>query len=227
MSDAGVRPGVGPLGILGGTFDPVHRAHLQLAKEAITALALAQVLWIPAGRPPHRAPPLAAAQHRLAMVRLAIAGDAGFALDDSEVRTTGPSYTVNTLERLRSIHGQRPLVLLLGADAFLGLAAWHRWRELFALAHLAVATRPGYTLDAEAMPADLRSEYLARQNSDRLRLAERAAGSIVPFTIRPLEISASAIRAGLGANREMQDLLPGPVLDYIAEHHLYSPSLTR
>ncbi|MFY9329344.1 MAG: nicotinate-nucleotide adenylyltransferase [Georgfuchsia sp.] len=213
---------LGPLAILGGTFDPVHRAHLQLATDARAHLGLAQVLWIPSGNPPHRERPRASAEHRLAMVMLAISGNPHFQIDESEVRSGAPSYTVTTLLRLRAIHGTRPLVLLLGADAFLGLAGWHRWRELFALAHIAIATRPGYVLDSQAMDDELREEYLCRRYGDHSCLSAQAAGSIVTFAITPLDISASAIRAKLACGQQTQDLLTGTVLDYIANNHLYS-----
>lgn len=211
-----------PIGILGGTFDPVHRAHLQLAEDACANLGLAQVLWIPAGNPPHRNRPQASAEQRLAMVALALGGYPQFSIDDSEVRSSAPSYTVATLQRLRAIHGVRPLVLLLGVDAFLGLNTWHRWHELFALAHVAIATRPGYTLDSQALDDELRGEYLCRHRGDHACLTAQAAGSIVEFVITPLDISASAIRARLAAGQETQDLLPKTVLDYIANNHLYS-----
>lgn len=133
-----------PLGLLGGTFDPVHYGHLRLAEEAREALKLPELRWIPAGQPPHRTAPRTAAGHRLEMVRRAVAGNPAFTVDDAETRAPGPSFTVTTLERLRAALPDRPLVLLMGADAFLGLATWHRWRELLDLAHLGVATRPGF-----------------------------------------------------------------------------------
>src|SRR5690606_14643807 len=133
-----------PLGLLGGTFDPVHFGHLRLAEEARETLRLAEVALIPAGTPPHRDDPGAPAEHRLAMVELAVTGNPALRGGDVEVRSTGRSYTVLTLERLRARAGPaRPLVLILGADAFAGLSAWHRSDELLGLAHVAVASRPG------------------------------------------------------------------------------------
>lgn len=210
------------MGILGGTFDPVHRAHLQLAAEACARLGLAHVLWTPSGNPPHREAPHVSAAHRLAMVTLAIRGDPRFSVDAGEVRSAAPSYTVGTLQRLRACHGTRPLVLLLGADAFLGLARWHRWRELLSLAHIAVATRPGYALDPQRMDAELRAVYLQSRTDELSRLSAQPAGSIVSFPITPLEISASAIRTRLAAGQKIQDLLPKTVLDYIADNQLYT-----
>jgi len=212
-----------PLGILGGTFDPVHYGHLRLAEEARSALRLGEVRWIPAGLPAHRAAPQASALHRLALVRLAILGNPGFSLDDSEALGAAPSYSVPTLERLRAQIGpQRPLVLLLGADAFLGLCTWHRWRELFGLAHLAVATRPNYALTGGSMAAALADEFQLRLSPSATAIAESPAGRIVPFDITALDISATVLRAEISTGRSPRYLLPDAVLDYIAINRLYS-----
>ncbi|MBI3525277.1 MAG: nicotinate-nucleotide adenylyltransferase [Betaproteobacteria bacterium] len=212
------------VGIFGGTFDPVHYGHLRLAEEARAALGLAEVRWIPAGQPPHRSAPQAAVEHRLAMLRLALAGNPAYSLDDSEALSAAPSYSVPTLERLRARLGaQRPLVLLLGVDAFLGLGSWHRWRELFGLAHLAVATRPGYTLEAGQMAPALAGEFHARRKHAAAALSAAPAGCILPFPITALDISATHLRATLrsGSGGSARYLLPDPVLDYIAGHKLY------
>lgn len=218
---AQVGAAAGAVGILGGTFDPVHLAHIALARVACERLQLAQVLWIPAGRPPHRDQPGAGAGDRLAMVRLAIADAPHFTLDASEVEHEQPSYTVLTLERLRRQYGRtRPLVLLMGADALHGLPRWHRWREIFALAHIAVATRPGFALADFAEP--LAAEYAARRAA--AVDFSSSAGSIVSFELSAGTVSATAVRAGLAtaAPREtLLELLPAPVLDYILQHHLY------
>jgi nicotinate-nucleotide adenylyltransferase len=138
--------GTGALGIFGGTFDPIHYGHLRLAETAREALGLEGVRLIPAGQPPHRATPGASGAHRLAMARLAAADNPAFEVDPAEVEAAQASFTILTLERLRATLGtDRPLVLLLGVDAFLGLPTWRRWTELFDLAHVAVANRPGYT----------------------------------------------------------------------------------
>ena len=206
------------IGILGGTFDPVHSAHLALAAAARQRLALDRVLWIPAGQPRHRDAPRATATDRLAMVELAIADRPGFELDASEARSDAPSYTVPTLLRLRERFGAaRPLVLLVGADAFLGLPSWHRWREIFGLAHLAVATRPGYVLDAAAMAPELAAEFLQRQHGS----LAAAAGAIIPFTLVAGTVSATETRTMIKAGRDPGDWLPPGILDYIRTHHLY------
>jgi nicotinate-nucleotide adenylyltransferase len=210
-----------PQGILGGTFDPVHYGHLRLAQEALQNLGLGSVRWIPAGRPPHRGKPAVTAEQRLAMVESAIAGNSGFHLDDKEVRAEAPSFTVHTLERLRRELGtKQALVLLMGADAFLGLTGWMRWRELFDLAHIAIATRPGHELDVSAMPEHLAVEFLARSSSPK-DLCQEPAGRVCDFAITPLDISATAIREALASGRSPRYLLPDPVLAYIQQHALY------
>jgi nicotinate-nucleotide adenylyltransferase len=212
------------LGILGGTFDPVHRAHLRLAEEATVQLGLAGVLWLPAGNPPHRTPPLASATDRLAMLRLAIADRPDYVIDESELASPTRSYTVPTLERLRAIHGpERPLVLLMGADAFLGLATWHRWRELFSLAHLGVASRPGFDLAGAAMDPALGEEF-ARRHGTAAALAGAPAGAIVPFPLVAGTVSATEVRTVLGQGGDVRELLPPAIVDYIFSHALYRPN---
>lgn len=214
--------GPAPLGVLGGTFDPIHLGHLRLAEEAREALGLGGVRLIPAGHPPHRGEPGSTAGDRLAMVRLAAAGNPAFAVDDGEVRARRKSYTVPTLERLRGELGpQRPLVLILGADAFAGLPAWHRWTELFALAHIAVANRPGYAAHARQWPAALDAACRDRHTADPAALRAAPAGRVISFDMTPLAISASLIRDLVGQGRSARYLLPESVLDYIAAHHLY------
>jgi len=206
------------IGILGGTFDPVHSAHLALAETARRTLGLESILWIPAGQPRHRNTPLAPGADRLAMVKLAIDGMPAFEIDASEVLSETPSYTVPTLERLRTRFGAaRPLVLLLGADAFLGLPTWHRWRDLFGLAHLAVATRPGFALDPAAMTEELATEFGGRQHDTIVG----PAGTIRTFSLVAGTVSATETRAMLAAGQDPGDWLPPGILDYIRTHHLY------
>jgi nicotinate-nucleotide adenylyltransferase len=221
MSDGGD----GLLGLLGGTFDPLHVAHLRLAIEAREALGLAEVCFIPAGNPALRDAPHCAAVDRLAMVERAVADLPGFGVDAVEVLTAtaqpGPSYTVETLTRQRQRHGlRRPLVLLLGADAFVRLEAWHRWRELLDLAHIAVATRPGHEMKVGAGETALDREFVAREGA-AADLATAPAGRIVPFAITALEISASAIRRRLAQGQSVRYLVPDAVLDYIESHQIY------
>lgn len=216
-----------PLIVFGGTFDPVHIAHLRLAEEALETCGAASVRWIPAGRPPHRGEPRVAGEHRLAMVRLAIAGNPHFAVDDTEIRSDAPSYTVSTLARLRAELGyERPLILLVGADAFAGLADWHRWAELFGLAHLAVAERPGHGIDERSLPPAIGAELAARRSVDASALHAQPAGRILPFAMTALDIAATRIRALLAAGASVRYLLSPAVLDYIQSNRLYSPDPT-
>ena len=133
-----------PIGLFGGTFDPIHFGHLRPAFELCQALKLAEVRFMPAGSPPHRSPTLANAELRLAMVKAAVAGEKSFVVDDREVRRSGASYSVDTLTELRAEFPDRSLCLMLGMDAFLGLPNWHRWREILDLAHVVVWHRPGW-----------------------------------------------------------------------------------
>jgi nicotinate-nucleotide adenylyltransferase len=214
----------GPLGLFGGTFDPLHVAHLRLALEAREALDLSEVCFIPAGNPALRDAPACPATDRLAMVERAVAGISGFSVDAAEVlaaRNPAPSYTVDTLARQRSLHGpRRALVLLIGADAFARFESWQRWQDLFALAHIAVATRPGHELHVGAGSSALDAEFRARQGT-AADLAAAPAGRIVPFVITALEISATAVRHRLASGLDVRYLVPEAVLDYIDSQQLY------
>ena len=215
---------VAPLGIFGGTFDPLHYGHLRLAQEAAESLKLAEVKFVPGGMPPHRAAPQVTSQQRLEMVRLATAGNPLFSVDDREVKRSGPGYTVDTLAELRREAGaQRPLCLLLGADAFLELATWHRWQDLFELAHLVIAHRPGFPPESwpERMPQPLAREYEARLLQQPYSVHLSPAGGIVTRAIAALEISGSMIRDSLARGVSPRYLLPDPVLDYIRNQKLY------
>jgi len=211
-----------PLGLFGGTFDPVHFGHLRLAEESINHLGLAGVRWIPAGQPPHRGQPDVTAAQRLEMVLRSTAGNARFSVDASEVEAAAPSYTVHTLERLRAEFGaEQSLVLLVGADAFAGLAAWHRWRDIFGLAHVAVSHRPGFPVEISSLPDELASEFNGRRLSNTSALKDSPAGAIVTFAMTQLAISATQIRKLLANGLSARYLLPDSVLDYIQLHQLY------
>lgn len=213
-----------PIGILGGTFDPIHYGHLRLAEEMLELANLRRILFIPTGTPPHRALPQVSAHHRSAMVRLAIADQPAFVLDTREVERTTPCYTVDTLSELRAELGEaQPLCLLMGADAFLQLHTWHEWQRLFELAHIVVGYRPGFTLEDRihaATPA-LRSHY-QRRLCAAAALSRQPSGGVAVLAIPELEISATLIRSRVAENRTIRYLLPNPVADYIHQHHLYT-----
>lgn len=213
-----------PIGILGGTFNPVHYGHLRLAQELGEQLQLAEVRVIPGGTPPHRPMPAVTTEHRAQMVRLAVSGNPLFVFDDRELKRTGPSYTVDTLTELRAESGPRcPLTLMMGADAFLGLVSWHRWRELFNLAHVVVAHRPGFSIDGwiDNMPPALAHEHANRRVEQALALHLTPAGAIFVTPTTALDISATAIRLALHTGLNPRYLLPDAVLDYIRANQLY------
>ncbi|MGQ0524138.1 MAG: nicotinate-nucleotide adenylyltransferase [Betaproteobacteria bacterium] len=214
-----------PIGILGGTFDPIHYGHLRLAQQVGETLKLAQVRFVPSGTPPHRAAPRLSAPDRLEMVRIAVRENALFTVDEREIGRSGPGYTVDTLRELRREQGAvRPLCLLVGADAFLDFAAWHRWHELFELAHIVVAHRPGYPVDTwqERMPQPLAREYAARALRQPLAVHLAPAGGIAVIAITALDISATLIRDIIKSGSSPRYLLPDSVLDYIRSRKLYS-----
>lgn len=212
-----------PIGILGGTFDPIHFGHLRLAQEAYEQCRLAEVRFIPSGTPPHRAPPHASAAQRLEMARLALADNPAFVLDARESRRNDACYTVDTLQALRAEFGPDvPLCLLLGGDAFLLLHTWNRWRQLFELAHLVVKQRPGSSIDQRIEQADeaLRLEYHARRQP--IEALHRAPAGVVTLLDLPqLEISASDIRQRCASGASIRYLTPDRVTQYIESNHLY------
>ncbi len=214
------------IGILGGTFDPVHLGHLRLAQEVADALSLTAVRFIPGGTPPHRAAPQTPVADRVAMVKLAIADNPLFALDEREARRAGPSYTFDTLAELRAELGITcPLVLMMGADAFLGFESWHRWQDIFGLAHVVVAHRPGSALGE--MPAALAREFARCRSSDPQAVHRAAAGAIVEVPITALDISATRVRALVREKRSVRYLLAPPVFDYVNDNKLFLKDKTH
>jgi nicotinate-nucleotide adenylyltransferase len=237
MSDAFARQPEGlranaatPLAVLGGTFDPVHYGHLRLADDVRTALALPEVRLVPAGDPAHRSAPEASASDRVAMLELAVREFPGLVVDTREIVRAGKSYTVDTLAELRAEMPRRSLALLVGADAFRGLPSWHRWKELFELAHLIVVPRPGVTIETN-LPDALAKEWHARRIDDPRGLRTRESGSIYlqPVAARP--ISSTVIRTALAQGRaesaEIAGLLPAAVLAYIESNGLYQHPLSH
>lgn len=198
-----------PLAIFGGTFDPVHLGHLSVAWEA-SELLDAEVRLMPASVPPHRQAPIADAQQRVAMLRAALQKQPRLTLDTRELERSGPSYTIDTLAELRAEQGDRPLVLLLGADAFAGLPSWHRWRELFDVAHIGVLSRPG--VDA-VLPQALLAEIATRRVVDAAALHAWPCGKVIDLAVTPLEISATRIRELLAEGRDPRYLLPCGLFD--------------
>ena len=209
------------VGILGGTFDPVHIGHLRGALEVAELFALDEVRLVPSARPPHRDVPQVSAEDRLAMVRRAVEGVPGLAVDDRELRRERPSYTIDTLESLRSeLAADDQLFLVLGWDAFCGLPSWHRWEELLLHCHLLVLQRPDADVEA---PDALRNLLAARSVSDPQALCG-PGGQIAFVWQTPLEISATQLRERLAQGRSIRFLVPDAVLAYIQAHGLYPAS---
>ena len=190
------------VGLLGGTFDPVHNAHVALARAALEELRLAEVRWIPAGQPWQKTTTrdVTPAVHRVAMVERAIAGEPHFALDRIEVDRDGPTFTFDTVRGLQTTHPTTQWFLIIGADQYATLHTWHDWRELLALVTLAVANRPG-----AAPPVD----------AAVLRHPHRA----VPLPM--LDISSTDIRTRVAAGQDISKLVPAPVASYIDSQGLY------
>jgi nicotinate-nucleotide adenylyltransferase len=213
------------IGIFGGTFDPIHFGHLRLAEEMASQFKLDQIRFIPAGKPWQRNVPRASAEQRLAMVQAAVNGNAKFVVDAREVKRDKASYSVDTLTELRAEFGKTmPLALALGLDAFLNLHTWHRWQELFSLAHIVVATRPGSVMALEQLTEPLRAEYQKRFSQNHTLLQASPAGHIFTLAMTPLDISATRIRASLAAGRSARYLIPDSVVQFIDQHHLYRAS---
>jgi nicotinate-nucleotide adenylyltransferase len=203
---APTRPG--PIGIFGGTFDPIHTGHLRTAFELREALRLAEVKFLPAGNPPHRDHAQASAQMRLTMVQAAVADEPGFTVDDREVRRTGLSYSVDTLTELRAEHPDRSLCLLLGMDAFLGLPGWHRWREILQLAHVVVAHRPGWKAPTQGPLG----EVMVDHGTGTIReLHDHVAGRVYVHAVTQLEISSTELRQMIAHGGDPRFLVPDSV----------------
>lgn len=206
------------MGVFGGTFDPVHYGHLRTAFEVLQALRFDEVRLMPCGIPPHRGSTVAASSLRLAMVHAATAGQHGFVVDDRELSRNGPSYSVDTLAELRGEYPDRPIGLIIGMDAFLGLPKWHRWREILQLAHIVVAHRPGW----RAPDIGPLGELLADRGTHRIDdLHQATSGHIFILDVTQLEISSTEIRELVSAGRDPRFLMPDAVRDIILESDCY------
>ena len=212
------------IGLFGGTFDPIHFGHLRLATELAEAFRLEQVLFVPAGLPYHRGREAhASADERLTMLKLAVGRDARFGVDDRELRRGGPTYTYDTLAEIRTERGpQVPLVFLAGSDSFAKIDTWHRWSELFALAHFAVAIRADDTQWSSKGPGAFPKEVWPHITLNLRELLGAPAGKVMTFVMTPLAISSSAIRAHAAEGSSIRYLAPDAVVEYIRAHGLYA-----
>jgi nicotinate-nucleotide adenylyltransferase len=212
-----------PLGLFGGTFDPVHFAHLRLATELAEAFHLEKVTFIPAGLPYHRGRDAHAnVEQRLTMVKLATQRDARFDVDDREIRREGPTYTYDTLAAIRAEKGgEVPLVFLAGSDSFAKIDTWHRWEELFELAHFAVAIRADDQHWLSKGPGAFPAAVGPRVTLNLRELLAAPAGKVMTFSMTPLAISSTAIRALVQDGASIRYLTPDPVAEYVRSHRIY------
>ena len=215
------------VGIFGGTFDPVHIGHLRTAVELREHLGLDELHLMPSARPPHREQPGVSAEHRLAMLCLAIGGETpcdsfitdGLLADDRELRRDGLSYTVETLAQLRGELGDDVAICLcIGMDSLVNLHTWQRWQELSDYAHIVVAARPGWHLP-ETGPV---AQWLAgRYTDDPQLLTNSPSGRVLVEAMTLLPVSATQIREDLAAGNSVRYLVPDAVIQYIHQHGLY------
>ena len=208
-----------PAGVYSGTFDPVHFGHLRAALEVMEAAGLAAVRFVPCATPPHRGSPVASSEQRLAMLRLAIADQPGFVVDERELSRGGVSYMIDTLASLRSEVDKQPLCLILGMDAFLGLESWHRWREIASYAHVLVCHRPGWQKPQRDTLAERAGLRLVR---NRRGLGESPGGGLYYVPVTQLDISSTALRATLAGGGDPRYLVPDSVRRYLGDHRPYA-----
>ena len=210
------------VGILGGTFNPIHFGHLRMAQELANGLGMDEVRFIPSANPPHKDSVTVSAQHRATMVKLAISDNPLFTLDKRELERKGTSYTIDTLISLREQLGNdTALCLMMGSDAFIKLNTWHRWQELLDYAHIILVQRLSQGKPQEPLPDELQTllrDHYAEQVSD---LHEEKAGLINMQAISAQEISATQIRELLKLGQSVRYLLPKEVVEYIQQQHLY------
>lgn len=208
------------IGILGGTFDPIHHGHLRLALEMLERLGLENVHLIVSANPPHRQTPQTPAEIRFEMVKLAIENEKNLIADDREIKRKRPSYTVETLLEFRKELGQdRPLCLILGMDAFLGLPTWFEWEKLIELAHLVITQRPEIN---QHFSEPLQNLLEKHQIDDKSKLKEKSKGCILFEPVPMLNISATYIRQGFLEKKNPHYLLPESVLTFISQQGLYN-----
>lgn len=207
-----------PIGILGGSFDPVHHGHLRSALDICDALSLSSVHLLPNYMSPHKSVSHADDSHRLAMLELATSNCPQLTIDARELNTSSACFTVDTLENLRKLHPNQPLCFLMGMDSLRSFTHWHRWQDILKLCHLVVSARPGWDIPTEGDCAALLDQY---QTTDYEQLHQQLAGCIFLHEAYPLSISSSEIRTLCRRDKSCQFLVPDSVNQYIRQHKLY------
>jgi nicotinate-nucleotide adenylyltransferase len=210
------------VGILGGTFNPIHYGHLRMAQELADGLGMDEVKLIPSANPPHKDNVTVSAEHRAAMVKLAIADNPLFSIDEIELNRDGASYTIDTLISLRESLGKdTALCLMMGSDAFMKLNTWHRWQELLNYAHIILVQRPNQGKPQEPLPEELQRLLRDHYAEDVSALREESAGLINMQAISAQDISATQIRENLKHGVSMRYLLPEEVIEYVQQQNIY------
>ena len=208
-----------PIGIFGGTFDPVHIGHLRTAYELLAHFDLAQIHFVPCRLPPHQKTPHASTDLRLAMLHGAVKDGGDFVVDDREINREGISYSVDTLESFRDEFPGRSLGVIVGMDAFQRFETWHRWQDILKLAHLIVAQRPGASVHETGDSGNLLARY---GSGDPSVLSQETAGRIFVHEVTQLEVSSSAIRESVAAGTKPRFLVPEIVEKIIEESGCYA-----
>jgi len=206
---------------MGGMFDPVHRGHLEAARQLRDLLQLDSVRLVPCGVPVHRDSARASGAQRCAMLELAAAPFPWLQVDRREVQSPAPSWTYDTLQALRGELPEAGLYLIVGMDAFLNLPTWRRWTELTTLAHLIVCTRPGFSLDAQALDPALAAFCRQHRVGDAAALWEQRAGLLYLAQLATPDLSSTAVRARAARGEALTDVVPAAVADYLTQQSLY------
>ena len=207
------------VGILGGTFDPVHNGHTRIALDIANKCGLKSIRFVPNAQSPLRDKTLASNDHRLAMLKLAIENEDRFSVDDRELQRKPPSYTIDTLKSLRDDLPDTALCFILGMDAFTRFQQWHRWQAIPELAHLIIAARPGCELTFEEK--DLVTLFNERKTDNAESLRNKANGCIYVCDVTLVDVSATRIRKNIAEGKSIEGLVCEPVTRYIEEHGLY------
>ncbi|MGJ8619209.1 MAG: nicotinate-nucleotide adenylyltransferase [Methylophilaceae bacterium] len=210
------------VGILGGTFNPIHYGHLRMAQELADGLGMDKVKFIPSANPPHKDSVTVSAEHRATMVKLAIADNPKFSIDELELKRDGASYTIDTLISLRETLGNDTAIcLMMGSDAFVKLNTWHRWQDLLDYAHIILVQRPNQGKPQETLPEELQTLLRDHYIEDVSELSKTNAGLLNMQAISAHDISSSQIRENLKHGQSMKYLLPNEVIEYIQQEQLY------
>ncbi len=209
-----------PIGILGGSFDPVHKGHLSLANSVYRYFDLSEVRLIPLYQPVHRASLQASAEQRLQMLQLAVSDYSGLRVDDREIVRAGPSYTVDTLASLQEEFAEQGLCLIMGMDAFVSLDSWYQWQSIFEYAHIVYSKRPGSTLKIQN--AELKQLYKQRFCEDAQVMQQSLAGNIFEVPAPQLDISSTQLREMIKKQENTAEVLPEKVQKFISKEEIYN-----